>query len=312
LLVRLEGRALSCIRDEIVATQFVLFLIHTLVESSNLGNIIFAGSGLGRALKTFSVAVTQPRRSFEKTLPSHPFPLRRMFTSNSWTPSKRRTFSTSTVPEEEDLYSAHSRDKSPFSHSRNSPLHNLSRNLYIRYFLSLLLGLFIGRTILAPTTNYHLPSIPYGHGQQISPGPDRSATQDPRVSNATLGTAAIIALNSASRPDRRDYLALMASISDIKLTYMDAWTKKPVEKALPNEHNPGLKDVEFACWRTHADAWRRVVEEGWETAMIIEDDADWDGGIHESMAVAWKGLIEITRDPLAANTATSYLPILRI
>lgn len=89
---------------------------------------------------------------------------------------------------------------------------------------------------------------------------------------------------------------------------MDAWTKKPIEKALPDEHNPGLKDVEFACWRSHADAWRKVVEEGWDTAMILEDDADWDGGIQESMALAWQGLRNITHDPLASTEAKTYLP----
>lgn len=123
-----------------------------------------------------------------------------------------------------------------------------------------------------------------------------------------MDTAAIIVLNTPSRPDRRDYLALMGAITNLKLTFMDAWTTKPIEKALPNEHNPGLKDVEYACWRTHADAWRKVVEEGWATAMILEDDADWDGGIQESMALAWEGLRTITHDPLASTEAERFSP----
>jgi len=98
----------------------------------------------------------------------------------------------------------------------------------------------------------------------------------------------------------------MGAMTDLKLTFLNAWTTKPVPKALPNEHNPGLKDVEYACWRTHADAWRNVVEEGWATAMIMEDDTDWDGGIHESMTLAWEALKEFTHDPLAATEAKSY------
>lgn len=97
----------------------------------------------------------------------------------------------------------------------------------------------------------------------------------------------------------------MAAMTDLKLTFVDTWTAKPVEKALPNEHNPALKDVEYACWRSHADAWRRVVAEGWTTAMVMEDDADWDGGIHESMALAWDALIKFTNDPHAATEAKS-------
>ena len=49
------------------------------------------------------------------------------------------------------------------------------------------------------------------------------------------------------------------------------------------------------------------MEEGWATAMIIEDDADWDGGIAESMAHAWEGLRNITHDPFASTTANRFI-----
>jgi len=180
-------------------------------------------------------------------------------------------------------------------------MNSLSRNIYLRYILSLLLGLFIGRTILAPV-HYHLPHLSY---TRKSAGHHHVITES-HVVNSTLNTAAVLTLNAASRPDRRDIMALMASITNLKLTFVDAWTKKPVEKAMPNEHNPNLKDVEYACWRSHADAWRKVVEEGWTTAMILEDDVDWDGGVKESMSLAWEALRNITGDPEADTTATSY------
>jgi hypothetical protein len=101
----------------------------------------------------------------------------------------------------------------------------------------------------------------------------------------------------------------MGAITDIKMTFINSWITKPVEKALPNEHNPDLNDGEYACWRSHADAWRKIVEEGWNTAMIMEDDADWDGGIHESMALAWEALVNITHDPLASSGGESYRPL---
>src|ERR1700694_963041 len=176
-----------------------------------------------------------------------------MLPSNSWSPSKRKTFSTSSV-HDEDLYPSQSRSKSPFppSRSRSSFVKSLSRNLYLRYLLSLLLRLFIGRTIFAPLS-YELPSLPYRHARKTPV----LAPSGLIMSNETLGTAAIIVLNTPSRPDRRDYVALMGAMTNLKFTFMDAWTSKPVEKALPNEHNPGLKDVEYACWRSHADAWRK-------------------------------------------------------
>ena len=176
-------------------------------------------------------------------------------------------------------------------------MNKISRNLYLRYLLSLMLGLFIGRTILAPL-DYHLP--------HLSPKKEIAVVKEQGRMNSTLGTAAIITLNAPSRPDRRDIMSLTASLTNLKLTFMGAWTTKPVEKAMPNEHNPNLKDVEYACWRSHADAWRKIVEGGWTTAMILEDDVDWDGGIYESMQVAWEALKNFTNDPHAATTATSY------
>lgn len=183
-------------------------------------------------------------------------------------------------------------------------MNKLSHNLYLRYLLSLLLGLFIGRTIFAPHP-YELPSFPH---RQATASVPVAQPLGRRVTNSTFDTAAIIVLNAPSRPDRRDYLALMGAMTNLKLTFMDSWTHKPVEKALPNEHNPGLKDVEYACWRSHADAWRKIVEEGWETAMIMEDDVDWDIGVEESMVHAWEGLRSITHDPLASTEAKSYPP----
>jgi hypothetical protein len=222
-----------------------------------------------------------------------------MFGGNSWTPTRRRAYSTS-IHGDDELYNSHSTEK--YFHPLGSPissLQRLSRSLYLRCFLSLLLGLFLGRTVFAPV-QYHLTSLPYPHAQNTT------SASSSKWSNSTLGTAGIITLNSPMRPDRHDHLVLMGAMTDIKMIFMNAWTTKPVLKALPNEHNPGLRDSEYACWRTHADAWRKVVEEGWATAMIMEDDADWDTGIHESMAIAWQALEKITEDPLASTEAKSY------
>ena len=215
---------------------------------------------------------------------------------NSWAPSRRKASLPHTL-HEDGLYSPHRHERTSYAAARPSALAALSRSLYLRYLLFLLLGLVLGRTTLGPTRVSFHPTVP------TNPPPHAPARE---YANATLGTAAILALNSPSRPDRRDFLTLMAAMSDMSVTFVDTWTTKPVEKALPNEHNPGLKDVEYACWRSHADAWRRVVEEGWTTAMVIEDDADWDGGIHESMALAWDALVKFTNDPHAATEAKSY------
>ena len=52
------------------------------------------------------------------------------------------------------------------------------------------------------------------------------------------------------------------------------------EKARPEgagSFGPG----HIGCWRSHADTWRRVVKENLLTALILEDDADWDMNVHD-------------------------------
>jgi len=43
-----------------------------------------------------------------------------------------------------------------------------------------------------------------------------------------------------------------------------------------------LRDEQWGCWRSHADVWKRVVDEKLETALILEDDVDWDTNVHDS------------------------------
>ena len=42
-----------------------------------------------------------------------------------------------------------------------------------------------------------------------------------------------------------------------------------------------MRPEQLGCWRSHADVWRRVIEEDIETAIVLEDDIDWDLNIHD-------------------------------
>ncbi len=42
-----------------------------------------------------------------------------------------------------------------------------------------------------------------------------------------------------------------------------------------------IRDEQWGSWRGHADVWRRVLNEKLETALILEDDVDWDVNIHD-------------------------------
>ncbi|KAJ5614677.1 hypothetical protein N7528_008331 [Penicillium herquei] len=63
-----------------------------------------------------------------------------------------------------------------------------------------------------------------------------------------------------SRSDRQDAMALIAAATGLSLTQ------------------------EHGCWRAHANIWRKIISENIETALILEDDVDWDINIRNVFA----------------------------
>lgn len=49
-----------------------------------------------------------------------------------------------------------------------------------------------------------------------------------------------------------------------------------ISKVLPSIHRDDLSSGVIGSWRAHVNALTQVVEQGWSTALIIEDDVDWD------------------------------------
>jgi len=47
-------------------------------------------------------------------------------------------------------------------------------------------------------------------------------------------------------------------------------------KVLPSIHGDDLSPGTIGSWRAHVNALSRIVEEGWSSALIVEDDIDWD------------------------------------
>lgn len=62
-----------------------------------------------------------------------------------------------------------------------------------------------------------------------------------------------------------------------------------------------LKEAEVACTRAHANVWRKVVQEGWSSALIIESDADWDVAIKNQVSLVSQHMPEIVSKMHAKN-----------
>ncbi|KAJ6788337.1 hypothetical protein PWT90_06329 [Aphanocladium album] len=74
------------------------------------------------------------------------------------------------------------------------------------------------------------------------------------------------------------------------------------EKAKP-KGSQSLRPEQLGCWRSHANTWRRIIEEKVQTAIILEDDADWDIRVHDIFQRLSR---QIRKGMLRENEPTSY------
>ncbi|KAI1144574.1 glycosyltransferase family 25 protein [Hypoxylon sp. FL0543] len=94
----------------------------------------------------------------------------------------------------------------------------------------------------------------------------------------TLGFEKIFVVGLPSRTDRRDGMVLQAALSNMEIEFVDGVLGKDVpDKALPStEELKRLEDPVVGAWRGHMNAIQEVVRRNLSSALIMEDDADWD------------------------------------
>jgi len=131
--------------------------------------------------------------------------------------------------------------------------------------------------------------------------PSAALASEPVLANATLDFGKIYVLNLETREDRHDEMALIAAASGLQLTFVPGVNSKVLEKqSLPDVYGTPyvvLEPAHLACYRGHANIWRKMVEEGIETALIMEDDIDWDLNIRESTPRIKEALGQLTKEP---------------
>ncbi|MCJ1443264.1 MAG: hypothetical protein MMC23_003762 [Stictis urceolatum] len=105
-----------------------------------------------------------------------------------------------------------------------------------------------------------------------------------------LGT--IIAVSSENTSDplawRQSGLAAAAKYTRLEVTI--APHRKPsvkATKALQREgEEPHAKDYPALAWFAHLDALEDFVDSPYETALVVEDDVDWDVAVRETLAAS--------------------------
>ncbi|KAI1109666.1 hypothetical protein F5Y14DRAFT_431820 [Nemania sp. NC0429] len=94
---------------------------------------------------------------------------------------------------------------------------------------------------------------------------------DGDVRNATLGFGEILVINLPSRRDRRDGMALAGAVSNLNFTFVEGVRGDGAGKATPSA-SAGAR----GSWRSHRNALQAMVDRGLGSALVLEDDVDWD------------------------------------
>ncbi|KAI1651585.1 glycosyltransferase family 25 protein [Daldinia loculata] len=98
------------------------------------------------------------------------------------------------------------------------------------------------------------------------------------INNSTLGFQEIFVVGLPSRTDRRDGMFLQAALSDIRIEFVDGVNGKDIpDKAIPMTfERERMNDASLGSWRAHINAIQEVVRRNLTSALILEDDVDWD------------------------------------
>ncbi|OTA65922.1 glycosyltransferase family 25 protein [Hypoxylon sp. EC38] len=99
-----------------------------------------------------------------------------------------------------------------------------------------------------------------------------------RVANGTLGFEKIFVVGLPERSDKRDAIELTSSLTGFHVEWVDGVKGETVpDKAVPfGTDRKKLWETNLGSWRGHMNAVRKIIEEDLSSALIMEDDMDWD------------------------------------
>lgn len=158
--------------------------------------------------------------------------------------------------------------------------------------------------------NFKLPSSSPTHPVSTKPssssystlyGPDYHGSSTPstnRVTNSTLGFGKIFVIGLPERSDKRDALTLASALTGFEVDWIPGVRGESIpDKAVPlGVDRKKLMETNLGSWRGHMHAVRRIVEDGLESALIMEDDMDWDVRLKPLLEVVATGVRRVSDD----------------
>ncbi|KAJ5285239.1 hypothetical protein N7524_000545 [Penicillium chrysogenum] len=129
------------------------------------------------------------------------------------------------------------------------------------------------------------------------------------ISNTTLGFEHIYAIGLKERTDKRDFLTVSASVTGFEVDWVDGVHSQELQqKALPNGYNLStIQPNAVGCWRAHMNVLNSVIANSYSSALVLEDDADWDVNIKTQLREFARGLHSLKGDKRYPNRLLTEL-----
>ena len=100
---------------------------------------------------------------------------------------------------------------------------------------------------------------------------------------------------------------LTGALTDIRFDFVDGVRGDTIpEKAFPPGEGHTFPAGQKGSWRAHINAIRKVVNEGYGSAMIFEDDVDWDVRIKEQLQYFAQASHALTQPLQGVSSKTQY------
>ncbi|RIB23346.1 glycosyltransferase family 25 protein [Gigaspora rosea] len=108
------------------------------------------------------------------------------------------------------------------------------------------------------------------------------------VTNRTLGFGHIYAINLANRQDRRHRMEAIASSHNLDFEFFTAISKDDYETL--NQYKSDLDPSHKACYVSHYILWELIAHNRYMSALILEDDVDFEMDIVSIMSKVYRVL----------------------
>jgi GR25 family glycosyltransferase involved in LPS biosynthesis len=124
------------------------------------------------------------------------------------------------------------------------------------------------------------------------------------VYNRTLGFERVFVIGMPKRSDKRDRITVASSLTGFDVTFVPGVAPEDVAKqaAPPTWDYDQQTFGALGAWRAHMNVMQQIVADGITSALIFEDDADWDVTFKSQLEQFARGIHEISRSASTANS----------